>query len=362
MEFLSNKNLMLAYRQARKSRKDKQEVYLWDLNFEENILKLKRDLELWTYIHSSYKNIILFDSKKRYISSPNFRDHIVHHMIHNIIYPVFDKKLIATTYACRKWYGAHKAIKDLQKSIKKEEKKYYNCIGWLDNPEKLYYLKMDISKYFYSINHSILKQIIFKSIKNQHLRLIINKVIDSYQTGNQFDNLFDINSKYRQNNCKWLPIGSIISQLFANIYLSRLDNFIKHKLKIKNYFRYMDDFLILWNKETLNFVKSEIINFSYNELDLTINPKKNNFNLVDDGIKFVWYKIKWWKIYVWNISKTKTNKFLDIFEKIDKNIFSSQDFKRINNSLQSRFWVFTHSSFWLNYFKKRGDIDFPSWG
>lgn len=115
MKFLSNENLMLAYKKARQSRKDKQEVYLWDLNFEENILKLKRDLELWTYIHGEYKKIILFDSKKRYIHSPNFRDHIVHHMIHNIVYPVFDKKLIETTYACRIWYGTHKAIKYLSK-------------------------------------------------------------------------------------------------------------------------------------------------------------------------------------------------------------------------------------------------------
>lgn len=348
MKFLSNENLMLSYRQARKSRKNKQEVYLWDLNFEENILNLKRDLELWTYIHSEYKNIILFDSKKRYISSPNFRDHIVHHMVHNVIYPVFDKKFINTTYACRKWYGSHLAIKHLKEICKKS------------SPSS-YYLKMDISKYFYSINHNTLKQIIFKHIKDINLRLIIEVIIDSYKTRNQFDSLFDINSKYRKNLYKWLPIGSIVSQLFANIYLSKLDAFIKHNLKIKDYLRYMDDFLIIWDKNTLNNIKNEITNFAYNELDLTINPKKNSFNLVCDWIKFVWYRVYKNKIYVWKSTKIKTNKFLDTLQSINLNKFLENDIKKINSSLQSRFWVFKHSDFRLSYFKKRENIDIPSW-
>lgn len=233
MKFLSNENLMLAYKNARKSRKSKSEVYLWDVNCEENLLKLKKDLEWRTYIHGNYKNIILFDSKKRYINSPIFRDHILHHMIHNILYPVFDKKLINHTYACRKWFWSHKAVKDLKNM----------CINsWND----IYYLKMDISKYFYSINHDKLKQIIFKHIKNIDLQYAITITIDSYKTNNQFDNLFESDSKYIKNKNKWLPIWSILSQLLANIYLHKLDEFVKHTLKVREYLRYMDDFLLLW--------------------------------------------------------------------------------------------------------------------
>ena len=349
MDFLSNENLMLAYRKAKKSRKYKQEVYLWDLNFEENIIKLKRDLELWTYIHSEYKEILLFDSKKRYISSPNFRDHIVHHMVHNIIYPVFDKKFINTTYACRKWYGSHKAVKFLHKISKKDD--------W-----KMYYLKMDISKYFYSINHEKLKQLIFKHIKNQQLRLAISIIIDSYKTKSQFDYLFDENSKYLKNSKKWLPIWSILSQLFANIYLTKLDNYIKHYLKFKNYLRYMDDFLLIWTKEEIKNINQKIIKFVYLELDLVINPKKVSFNLLSDWIKFVWYKIFQNKIFVWKSIKNNTNKFLDTLNKINLNNFLKNDIKKINSSLNSRLGTFIHSSFGLNYLKKRGDIDIPSRG
>lgn len=348
MKFLSDENLMSAYKKARKSRKGKQEVYLWDLNMEQNLLKLKNDLELWTYVHGPYKNIILFDSKRRYISSPIFRDHIVHHMVHNVLYEVFDKRLIHTTYACRKWYGSHKAIQHLKRICKRE-------------PVDSYYLKMDISKYFYSINHSILKEIIFQQIKDQHLRIIIDKIIESYTTWNQFDELFDVSSKYRNNPNKWLPIGSILSQLFANIYLSKLDFFVKHTLKLKNYLRYMDDFLIIWDKNTLNNAKNQIMKFVYENLDVTIHPQKNSFNLVSDGIKFVWYRVYKNKIFVGKTTKIKTNKFLDILDTMDTSIFSKDDLKRMNNSLQSRLWVFKHCDFQLNYFKKRGNINIPSW-
>lgn len=340
MKFLSNENLLLAYKKAKKSRKYKSEVYLWDLNFEENIFKMKNDLISKKYVHSEYRKIILYDSKKRFIHSPVFRDHILHHMIYSVLYPVFDKKLIDTTYACRKWYWAHKAIKYLSKS----------CNGLNDSN---YYLKLDVSKYFYSINHEKLKNIIFKHIHDEDIRFAVSLVINSYETKNQFDYLFSEDSKYRKNNNKWLPIWSIVSQLFANVYLHKLDDFIKHKLKIKTYLRYMDDFLLIWDKETLSFAKNEIIKFVYDELDLVINPKKCSFNPIKDGIKFVWYRIFNNKIYVWKTTKFKTNKFLDRLKVMDFSYFNDDDKKKINSSLSSRFWTFKHSSFWLNYFSGR---------
>jgi len=102
MTFLTVENMFLAYSKAKKSRKTKREVYEWDYNFELNMRNLKNDLLSKKYIHGEYKKIILTDSKKRYIHSPIFRDHILHHMIYEEIYKVFDKKLISQTYACRK--------------------------------------------------------------------------------------------------------------------------------------------------------------------------------------------------------------------------------------------------------------------
>ena len=349
VDFLSEQNILESYQKAKKSRKTKEEVFLFDMKFAQNIVKIKNDLKNHTYEHGMYKKIILFDSKKRFIHSPFFKDHIVHHMVYQVLYSIFDKKFIKQTYACRKWYWVHRCIKDMQKTISKLEWEYF-------------YLKMDISKYFYSIPHIKLKKYIFKTIKNPDLVYTISNIIDSYKTGSQFDNLFLSNSKYIKNKNKWIPIWSIISQLFANLYLHQLDHKIKHDLKVKYYFRYMDDFVIIWKKEELNLIKQKIFNFLIDELDLLVHPFKTSFNLVSDWINFVWYKIKNWKIYVWKRTKLKTNKFLDALLKLDKTIFNNSDISQIRSSYNSRIWVFLHSSFWMNYFSKRENIDFSSWG
>lgn len=344
MTFLTVENMFLAYNKAKKSRKTKREVYEWDYNFELNMRNFINDLVQKKYIHSEYKKIILTDSKKRYIHSPNFRDHIFHHMIYAEIYKVFDKKLISQTYACRKWYGSHKAISDIQNF----------CIK--NSPD--YYLKLDISKYFYSISHDKLKDFIFKFIKNEDLKYAINLVIDSYKTWKEFDNLLSNYDKYISTDKKGIPIWSILSQVFANIYLQKLDSFIKHDLKIKWYFRYMDDLLLFGDKIELQNAKIKIINFVDIELDLFINPKKINFNLFRDWLNFVWFKIFSNKVYVLKKTKLKTLKFIDNLEKIDLSIFLKKDLEKIKSSYYSRLWNFKHSSFWLKFLSKRGNIDF----
>lgn len=347
MTFLTVENMFLAYNKAKKSRKSKKEVYEWDYNFELNMRNFKNDLLSKKYIHSEYKKIILTDSKKRYIHSPHFRDHILHHMIYAEIYKVFDKKLISQTYACRKWYGSHKAIKDIQNFCIKNSPKYY--------------LKLDISKYFYSISHEKLKNYIFKFIKNSDLKYTINLVIDSYKTGKEFDNLLSNYDKYINTSKKWIPIWSILSQVFANIYLQKLDAFVKHTLKINGYFRYMDDLLLFWDKNELQNAKQKIIDFVDKELDLFINPKKVSFNLVNDGVNFVWFKILSNKIYVLKRTKLKILKFIDNLEKIDLSIFDTKNLNKIRSSYYSRLGNFKHSSFWVNFLKQRGNIDFHPW-
>lgn len=338
-------NILQAYKEARKSRKNKQEVYMFDQQLETRILKMLQDLKTRNYKHDDYKKIILTDSKKRYIYSPHFKDHILHHLVYKEIYDILDKKMVHCTFACRKWYGSHKAISCLKKSILKEEKK----ISSFKIDKKLYYLKLDFSKFFFSINHDILKEKLAKIIFDEELLYCLDLIIDSYNSPNIYDELLKNNDFYINEKEKWLPIWWIISQILANFYLNDLDQFLKHKLKVK-FVRYMDDILILWDLETLNNAKKEVLDFILTQ-KLILNPKKISLNLVTDSIKFVWYKIKWWKIYVWKISKNKINKFLDILDNLNIEVFKESDLKRINNSLQSRFWVFSHSSFWLSYFK-----------
>jgi len=102
MNFLNAKNILEAYKNARKSRKNKYEVYLFDQNREERLFKMLDELKKKKYVHSEYKNLILHDSKKRYIASPIFQDHILHHLVYEQIYKIIDNKMVYSTFACRK--------------------------------------------------------------------------------------------------------------------------------------------------------------------------------------------------------------------------------------------------------------------
>lgn len=252
MTIFTHENILKAYKLARKSRKDKQEVYMFDQQLETRLLQMLHELKNKTYKHLEYKKIILHDSKKRYIYSPHFKDHIIHHLIYAQIYDILDKKMVHSSFACRKWYWTHKAIRYLLKIIKKEQKQ----------TNKLYYLKLDFSKYFFSINHEKLKEKLKKFISNDELLYLLSLIIDSYKSWDIYDELLKSNDFYINTKNKWLPIWWIISQILANFYLNDLDQLLKHKLKVK-FIRYMDDIIILWDLEKLNFVKKQIFDFIF---------------------------------------------------------------------------------------------------
>lgn len=183
----------------------------------ENLLKLKNELESENYRHGNYCHFTVCDSKKRHIKAAPFRDRIIHHAVCNIIESIFDKGFIYDTYACRKNKGTHKAIKRLQSFISIRQ------TGELT--PKYYCLKCDISKYFDSIDQNILFKLVKKKIVDTKVLNLVKMIINSDNVETQ----------------KGIPIGNLTSQLFANIYLNELDQFVKRKLQVKKYIRYMDD-------------------------------------------------------------------------------------------------------------------------
>ncbi len=266
LKITSFKNLVLAYKKARKAKPYTNEILQFSMDLEKNLLSLQEELLSKIYKQSKYREFIIFDPKQRKIKYLPFRDRVVHHAIVNIIEPIFDKQLISTTYACRKRKGTHKALKDIKKVISKEFKFSGYC------------LKCDVKKYFPCIDQTILKQIIKKSIKCKNTRLQIFNIIDS-------DNS-------ESGKTKGIPIGNLTSQLFSNIYLNKLDKYIKHQLKIKFYYRYVDDFIILHDsKKELNNYKKKIKYFLKKELNLEIPKSKTNIFQIKDGVDFVGYKI-----------------------------------------------------------------------
>ena len=262
----SFKNLVLAYNKARKAKPQTKETLEFSLNLEKNLLLIQEELLSNTYKQSKYREFIIFDPKQRKIKYLPFKDRVVHHALVNVIEPIFDKRLISTTYACRKNKGTHKALKDIKKTISREFKFTGYC------------LKCDIKKYFPSIDKIILKQVIEKKIRCKNTKKLIFDIIDS-----DYSNFGEY---------KGIPIGNLTSQLFSNIYLNELDQYVKHKLKIKYYYRYVDDFIILEDsKKQLNYYKKNIKYYLKKELNLEMPKYKTSIFQIKDGVDFVGYKI-----------------------------------------------------------------------
>ena len=258
-QIISLDNLRLADKKARKGKKWQYGVINHSKNRENNILKLYEILRNKEFKTSRYSIFTIFDKKEREIFSlPYYPDRIVHHAILNIISSIFLNCFISTTYSCIPNKGIHKCLIDVKKSLK-------------DETNTLYCLKLDIKKYYPSINKSILKKFLRKKFKDRDLLTLLDSIIDSNENG--------------------LPIGNYLSQFFANFYLTYFDHYLKEQKKVKYYFRYMDDVVILHNsKEYLHKLKIDIETYLFNVLDLELSNWQV-FPVKSRGIDFVGYKI-----------------------------------------------------------------------
>ncbi len=257
----SFENLLNAYKKARKNKRYKNEVLEFGKNLEENLIIIQNELIYESYKPSRYREFIVHEPKERLILALPFRDRVVHQAICNIIEPIFDSTFIFDTYACRKGKGTLAGVKRNSYYLSKE----------ISNNKKVYCLKMDVTKYFYSIDHDVLKKLISKKIRCRRTVNLLNTIIDS-------------------TDPPGIPVGNLTSQLFANIYLGALDHFIKEELRIKHYVRYMDDMIILHNDKTQLWQWfGEIKNYLEYNLRLRFNNKTAVFN-VNKGIDFLGYR------------------------------------------------------------------------
>lgn len=270
-------NLRLAFYQARKGKKKTKSIAAFEVNMEWELDKLREELQTDIYHPGPYTSFKIYDPKERMISAAPFRDRVVHHALCNIIEPIFEPTLIFDTYANRKGKGTHAAIHRGQKFLR-----FYQ-----------YVLKADIRKYFPSIDHAVLKQIIRRKIKCKPTLELIDKIIDNSNRQEtvadyfQGDNLFSPVEK-----AKGLPMGNLTSQFFANLYLSPLDHFIKEELRTKGYVRYVDDFVAFHNsKQTLHEVKARVADFLFNRLRLVLHPRKTQVFPTKDGLTFLGQRI-----------------------------------------------------------------------
>jgi len=235
-------NLCIAFIKAAKGKYQRKDVILFKESFDTNILTIQQQLMDHSPDIGNYIFFKVHDPKPRDICAASFNERILHHAIMNVCEPYLDAFAIYDSYACRKNKGSHKAVQRAKSFCKK--------FGW--------YLKMDVKKYFDSIDHLILIDLLARRFKDDDLLDLFSKIFNTYhiQTG------------------KGLPIGNLISQHTANFYLGTFDRWIKETLKIKGYIRYMDDFLVFGTgrhelKETLVKIQH------YLKSKLSLDLKKN---------------------------------------------------------------------------------------
>ena len=288
-------NIYSAYLKGRKCKRYKNEILRYTKNIEKQLLEINYELNNRRYCHGNYYEFVVNDSKKRVIKAAPFKDRIIHHALCNIIEPIFDKKFIYDSYACRKGKGLHKAIKRFKQFLRILKTK-----NNLVNYDNIYCLKCDIVKYFQNVDKSILIKLIKNKIQDKRILKLIEIILDSNKIG--------------------LPIGNLTSQLFANIYLHELDFYIKNVLKCKYYIRYMDDFVILGlNKKDLWIEYEKIKFFVLSKLKLKIDDQKTKLTPLKKGVDFLGFTILSNKIKLRKSTIKRFKKKINIQLKYTKN-------------------------------------------
>ena len=245
----------------KKSRKDVQE---FQRSLMSNIISLHNDLVSKTYGHGAYEAFNIYDPKPRNIHKATVRDRLIHRAIYRILYPYFDKKFIHDSYSCRNTKGVHKALEQFRAYSHRASKNHRKTV-WV--------LKCDIKKFFASIDHEILIRILDREIQDKDIVWLLKQIISSFHSTAEG---------------KGLPLGNLTSQLLVNIYMNEFDQFVKHKLKVKYYIRYADDFIVMstdrtWLLKTLN----QFHDFLSTKLKLSLHPKKVFIKTFASGVDFL---------------------------------------------------------------------------
>jgi len=308
-DIISFNNLFFAWKEFKEGKNQKIDVQLFKNNLGKNLFEIHNKLKNKTWMPDDYVSFYIRDPKLRNIHKTSVRDRVLNQATFRILYNIFDKSFIFDSYSSRTGKGTHKTVYRLNDFIKKESNNYRLNV---------FALKCDVQKFFDSVSHDILLKLIKNKVSDKNVLWLINGIIKSFK-------------KYSD---KGIPLGNVTSQLFANIYLNELDQFIKHKLKVKYYIRYCDDFVILSKDEKyLQDLKEKIDYFLQENLKINLHPKKVTIRKVNQGIDFLGYV----SFYHYRVLRTKTKKRAFVKIKIKKNqldrgSISPYSFKQTLNS------------------------------
>ena len=289
-------NLMLAFCKARRGKWQQKEVVDYSQNVVENILNLRNQLINEAVVVGNYRYFEIYDPKKRKICAAAFQERVLHHAIMNVCKERFERHLIFDTYATREGKGVYAAIDRARGAMRR--------FG--------YVAKLDVRKYFDSINHEILKSKLQRIFKDAKLLRLLNSIIDSYQTSPNTG----------------IPIGNLTSQYFANFYLSDFDHYVKEVLRVPCYVRYMDDMLLF--ADSLTELKSAVgrVKEYLREL-LALDLKPAQIVSVSRGISFLGYTIYPYQLLLNRRSKVRFVKKMRAYHMLfEKGVWNEEMYRQ----------------------------------
>ena len=256
-EVISLENLRLADEKARKGKLKSYGVRVHDKNREANLLALHESLKNGTFKTSKYHIFTIYEPKERLIYRlPYYPDRILHHAIMNVLEPIWVSVFNKNTYSCIKNRGIHKCAKDVKQALKQ------------DPDGTRYCLKIDVRKFYPSINHEILKKVVRRKIKDGRLLALLDEIIDSTDG---------------------VPIGNYLSQYFANLFLAYFDHWLKEEKRVKYYWRYAVDIVVLApDEESLHALLRDLRAY-LRGLKLKVKRNYQVFPVDSRGIDFLGY-------------------------------------------------------------------------
>ena len=255
---ISLDNLRLADMKARKGKAKSYGVKVHDQNRDANLLALHESLENGTFKTSKYYTFTIFEPKERLIYRlPYYPDRILHHAIMNVLEPIWVSVFTKDTYSCIKKRGIHLCAKNVKRALKQDPEGTKYC------------LKIDVRKFYPSIDHELLKGVVRRKIKDVRLLALLDEIIDS---------------------AEGVPIGNYLSQYFANLFLTYFDHWMKEVKGVKYYWRYADDIVVLSaNKEWLHALLRDIRAYLHDNLALHVKKNYQVFPVESRGIDFLGY-------------------------------------------------------------------------
>ncbi len=263
-DIISLENLLEAWKEFLSGKRKRDDVQKFQERLLSNILSLQRELVTGRYKHSKYEAFRISDPKPRDIHKASVRDRLLHHAIYRRLYHFFDRKFIADSFSCRIGKGTHRAMNRFRDFARKESRNHTKTV-WV--------LKCDVRKFFASIDQAVLLKIVARHAVDKDTLALLSEIVGSFNSG---------------KDGVGLPLGNLTSQLLVNVYMNEFDQFAKHRLKAKSYIRYGDDFVILSrDRAWLESILLQVRNFLWDELRLTLHPKKISMRTVASGVDFL---------------------------------------------------------------------------